>query len=109
MSLLFIIEHMEDKKIESRYREWEAAQARKDKFLGRLLNGTKFEGHDPFEFMLAYAEADRAYLYYDLALSEKYRDQYRDDQIKDIKNEIVRLNKRIKSLQNRQWPSLHRK
>lgn len=93
-------------KIKNRLETWESARKKKDRFVGRKLGaGETFVGKDPFELAFAYADEQRAWIYYELAEAEAYPEEYPKEKIEYLKQEIERLNKRIRAFKNRQWPS----
>ncbi len=63
---------------------------------------------DIYEMALAYENEERITLQLELAYSEKYPDQYSSEQIRNIKDEIQRLTRRIRAWQNRQFPSQYK-
>jgi len=92
-------------KLRNRLKDWETAHKKKDEFLGHQLTGEAFIGKDPFKMALAYADEQRAWNYYELALAEAYPEEYPREKVEYLKQEVERLNKRIRAFKNRQWPS----
>jgi len=92
-------------KIKNRLRDWEIARKKKDGFIGHQLTDVTFAGKDLFKMALAYADEQRAWNYYELAMAETYPEEYSSEKVEYLKREVERLNKRIRAFKKRQWPT----
>lgn len=98
-----------DQKIKNILKDIRVARERSEKFIAKQVKpGQPVVPIDLFEMAMAYDDEERQLLYLELALSEKYPEQYSKEQVEKIKIRIAKLTRDIRAWQNRQFPSHYR-
>lgn len=99
-----------DQKIKAILKDLRDAHSKSEQFnVTKPLN--PFEVRKPtdiYHMALAYENEERILLQLELAYSEKYPENYTPENITNLREEIQRLNRRIRAWQNRQFPSQYK-